>query len=87
MKPCLLYILILFLTGITWLLSSCGDLIEPSIKNSTVILEAPVNQYPSTSYTVNFWWDQVDNALTYHLQVVTPTFASPGSLVLDTIIK
>jgi len=85
-RPCP-YLLLIPLLVIIGLMSSCGDLIEPSIKNSTVILEAPVNQYPSTSYTVNFWWDQVNNALSYHLQVVTPTFASPGSLVLDTIIK
>jgi hypothetical protein len=68
-------------------LSSCGDIIEPSITKSTVIQEAPVDQYQSTSYTVNFWWDQVDHALSYHLQVVTPSFTSPGALVLDTILK
>src|SRR5579872_7275124 len=81
------YLLAIALLTIIGFVSSCGELIEPSIKNSVVILEAPASQYQSTSYTVNFWWDQVDNALTYHLQVVTPTFATPGSLVLDTIIK
>ena len=69
------------------LLSSCDAIIEPSISKSTVNLEAPVNQYQSTSYSLNFWWDQVDNALSYHLQVVTPSFAAPASLVLDTVIK
>jgi len=49
-------------------------------------LEAPTDQYISTTYTVNFWWDQVDNALSYRLQVVTPSFAAPGSLVLDTVV-
>ena len=67
-------------------LTSCTDIIEPSISKYTVKLEAPTDQYISPSYTINFWWDQVANALTYHLQVVTPTFASPGSLVLDTVI-
>jgi hypothetical protein len=66
---------------------SCGDLFEASIKGSAVILEAPVDQYQSTSYTVNFWWDKVNNALTYHLQVVTPSFAAPAALVLDTVIN
>ncbi|MHB8208031.1 hypothetical protein [Mucilaginibacter sp.] len=67
-------------------LTSCTDIIEPSISKYTVKLEAPADQYISPSYTINFWWDQVANALTYHLQVVTLTFASPGSLVLDTVI-
>jgi len=87
MKPRLLAYLILILTCGTGMLSSCGDIIEPSISKSTVQPEAPSDQYASTSYTVNFWWDPVDHALTYHLQVVTPNFASPGSLVLDTIVK
>jgi len=69
------------------LLSSCDAIIEPSISKSPVNLEAPVNQYQSTSYTLNFWWDQVDHALSYHLQVVRPGFDSPTSLVLDTVIK
>lgn len=69
------------------LLSSCGDIIEPSISKSKMQAEAPANQYQSISYNLNFWWDEVDHALTYHLQVVTPSFASPGNLVLDTIVK
>ena len=78
--------LLIILFAVIGLLSSCDDIIEPSINKSQVSLEAPANQYTSTSYTVNFWWDQVNHALSYHLQVVTPTFAAPGSLVLDTIV-
>ena len=68
------------------ILSSCSDIIEPSISKKVVTLEAPADQYQSTGYTINFWWDAVDNALSYHLQVVTPSFAAPGSLILDTIV-
>lgn len=75
------------LISISVLLSSCNAIIEPSITKKIVQPEAPADLYQSTSYTINFWWDQVDNALSYHLQVVTPNFTAPGSLVLDTIIK
>lgn len=68
------------------LLSSCKDIIEPNISNRLVILEAPGNQYQSTSYNINFWWDAVDDALKYHLQVVTPGFKNIGGLVLDTVV-
>ena len=83
-KP-ILYLLVLSFTGLVCL-SSCDDLIQPDISKSRVTLEAPADQYTSTSYTINFWWDEVDHAQTYHLQVVTPNFAAPGSLVLDTVI-
>jgi hypothetical protein len=83
MKPKHL-VLILALVAI---ISSCKDFIEPSITNRLITLEAPGDQYQSTSYTINFWWDPVDDALTYHLQVVTPDFNTVSSLALDTVIK
>jgi len=87
MRPRPILYLFVALFGLIATLISCKDIIEPSISKKNIQAEAPVDQYQSTSYTVNFWWNEVEDALTYHLQVVTPTFVSPGSLVLDTIIK
>jgi len=83
-KPFYCLILLFFAT---MSLTSCSDIIEPSIAKKQISAEAPANNYQSASYTVNFWWDQVDNALKYHLQVVTPKFDSVASLVLDTVVK
>jgi hypothetical protein len=69
------------------LLSACKEFIEPSIAKRQVTLEAPADQYLSTKYTVNFWWDEVEDALSYRLQVVNPGFDSVGSLMLDTLVK
>jgi hypothetical protein len=82
----LYYILFVFLIGIN-LLSSCKEFIEPSIAKRQVQLDAPSDHYQSTKYTVNFWWDEVEDALSYRLQVVTPGFDSIGGLVLDTLVK
>lgn len=68
------------------MISSCKDIIEPSISNRNEQLQAPADNYQSTSYTISFWWNEVDDALKYHLQVVSNTFASPGALVLDTLV-
>lgn len=81
------YLSISLLFIVCGMLSSCDAIIEPSISKKTIQPEAPSDQYQSTSYTVNFWWDEVGNALSYHLQVVTPNFANPGSLVLDTVVN
>jgi len=86
MKSKLLPYLLLILLAATVCLTSCDDIIEPSISKSLVQPEAPADQYTSISYTINFWWDPVNSALSYHLQVVTPSFAAPGSLALDTVI-
>lgn len=78
------FVLGFFITG--WL-SSCKDIIEPDISKQAVVLNAPGNNYQSTTYNVNFWWNDIDDALKYHLQVVSPRFDSIGSLVLDTVVK
>jgi len=78
---------ILILIALIGVISSCKDIMEPNINNRVVTLEAPGDQYQSTNYSINFWWNPVDDALTYHLQVVTPDFNNIGSLVLDTIVK
>jgi len=62
-------------------------LLSPLYRRKLFCPKPPADQYQSISYTINFWWDEVDHALSYHLQVVTPSFTSPGSLVLDTIVK
>lgn len=73
--------------GITLSLASCRDIIEPSISDQKVQLNAPANQYQSTSYNLNFWWNEVDEAIRYRLQIVTPNFDTIGSLVVDTLVK
>jgi hypothetical protein len=72
---------------LTAILSSCKEFIEPSISKRTVNLNAPADNYQSTSYNINFWWDGVDDALYYRLQVVSPKFDAIGNLVLDTLIR
>src|ERR1700743_1945090 len=79
----LLTITLFFLVG---MLYSCKDFIEPNISKSQVTLEAPTNNYQSSSYTVSFWWDEVPDALHYRLQIVTPSFDSVGSLSLDSLV-
>jgi len=85
LKP-ILILLFLSLTGMITI-SSCDDIIEPSIAKSQEILEAPFNGYSTANYSVGFWWDQVSHALHYHLQIVTPNFDTIGSLVLDTLVS
>lgn len=86
MKPRPFFLILYALTSVV-VFSGCDDIIEPSISKATETLDAPSNGYQTNNYTVNFWWNTVDHALSYHLQVVTPNFANPGSLVLDTTVS
>lgn len=48
-------------------LSACKDFIEPNISKRLVSLKAPSDKYQSTNYNINFWWDEVEDALSYRL--------------------
>ncbi|MBB6126355.1 hypothetical protein [Mucilaginibacter lappiensis] len=87
MKLKTLFLSLLTTLALTGLLSSCKEFIEPSINKRQVQLNAPANKYQSTNYTINFWWSDVEDALSYRLQVVTPNFDSIGGLIIDTLVK
>ncbi len=84
-KPLFIYPLVI--SAMMLLLNSCKDIIEPSIAKRIVTIEAPGDKLQTANYNIGFWWDPVDDALLYHLQVVTPKFDSVASLVIDTVVK
>jgi len=86
MKTNPIYYPLFILIASLCLLPACKDIMEPSLSKRTITAEAPGNSYQSLSYTINFWWDDVEDALTYRLQVVTPDFVNIGGLVLDTVV-
>lgn len=67
--------------------AGCREFIEPSIAGRQVTLNAPSNGALTANYTVNFWWGEVDDALSYRLQIVTPGFDTLQALVADTLVK
>jgi hypothetical protein len=65
----------------------CKEFIEPSVEAKKVLLLAPASGTETADYTQTFWWKEVEDALSYRLQVVSPTFEHPTKLVLDTLIR
>lgn len=65
----------------------CKEFIEPSIDKKAVVLNAPSDGTETGQYKQTFWWNEVEDALKYRLQVVTPNFDHTVSLVLDTLIE
>lgn len=73
----------LLLTGMA---TSCKDFFEPDLENRKVVLLAPADGHEADQYVMGFWWEPVEDALYYRLQVVTQDFTAPGSLITDTLI-
>lgn len=60
------------------------DFITKDIKNETVNIIAPADNLVTPNNTITFWWDEVDGAEYYNLQIVKPNFNAIQQLIVDT---
>lgn len=67
------------------MVGSCSkDFITKNIENETVTIVSPADNLVTPYNTITFWWDEVDGAEKYNLQIVKPNFNSVQQLILDT---
>jgi len=68
------------------LITSCEMFTERDISDQQVKLISPPEGLHTTISTQTFWWDMVDNAENYHLQIVSPGFNYIERLIADTLL-
>ena len=66
---------------------SCNDIFEIDLSQSNVELLAPADSLTTRENTQRFWWNYIDGALWYELQVVRPSFSQISILDMDTLIE
>jgi len=74
------------LTLIIVLFSCTKDFITKDIKNEIVSIISPADNLSSPNNSITFWWNELDGAEKYNLQIVKPNFTAVQELVLDTNI-
>jgi hypothetical protein len=74
----------IFITISFVFLISCTDIFENDISDKTVLINAPRDSLRTTIATQTFWWDFVDGADFYNLQIVYPSFDYIERIILDT---
>lgn len=60
------------------------DLLVKDIKNSSVIVLAPANNTKTPVNAVTFWWEELEGAEKYNIQIVKPNFSAIQILIADT---
>lgn len=81
----LLYFMLLLLQVVFY--SGCRDFIEVDLENKTVNILAPSDNMSSTTATVNFYWETLEGARSYHLQLVKPSFDNIVTMLADTNVS
>lgn len=76
---------IIFLAGI---MAACTkDFVVKNIKKSHVNIIAPADGMSTPTNSVIFWWDELDGAEEYELQIVSPDFNAVQQLLVDTVLS
>lgn len=67
-------------------LSGCSDIFLEDLSDKKVTILAPIDSLHTTQQTVTFWWEPLEGASSYHLQIVSPSFDTLLQFVTDTFI-
>ena len=60
--------------GILFGFLRCDDIFEDDISTENISLYAPSDSIVTKIITHTFWWEEVEGADEYNLQIVTPDF-------------
>lgn len=66
--------------------SGCEEIFPDDIKNDSIILISPYDGVRKAQLSTTFWWEKLEKADSYNLQIVSPSFNSAETLILDTTI-
>ena len=78
-------ILSIMCTCILFSFYRCDDVFEDDISSEDISLLAPSNGVITKFVDQVFWWEEVEGAKEYNIQVVTPSFLNIEGIVLDSI--
>lgn len=65
--------------------TSCDKYIEDDISDARLFMLAPVDGLVTKEKTLMFWWDDIDEASSYHIQVVSHNFDTIVNLLVDSV--
>jgi hypothetical protein len=67
--------------------SACQkDLIVKDITDKNVTALSPPDGYNTPNNSITFWWEEVDGAEKYNVQIVSPSFSNIQQLITDTSV-
>lgn len=78
--------ILISLLGLSILFACTKDVVEKDLNGKNIVLVSPADNDTLSSLTNVFWWNEMEGATKYHLQIVTPQFSSVQQLLLDSNI-
>lgn len=66
--------------------SACTEIFEEDISDKQIEILAPADNLVTTQISLQFWWDEIEDANGYQIQIVSPNFDNVLDLVEDSIV-
>lgn len=66
-------------------LYGCMDFMEENMSDTEVTIIAPPHQATISSSTQTFWWEEVEGAIHYKIQMARPSFDDIQQLIIDSM--
>jgi len=66
------------------ILGGCNIIFEDDLSEEIISINMPVDGTVTLDPSQLFWWEILDGAIGYNLQIVKGTFENPSYLVVDT---
>ncbi len=60
------------------------DFVVKDITDKTITVNAPANNTTTSNNSITFWWELLDGAEKYNVQIVKPNFSAIQQLIADT---
>jgi hypothetical protein len=77
---------ILLISGMISLFG-CSAFFETNIEEETIEILSPIDSLVSSNLTITFWWNRIDGADRYKLQVVSTDFDHVTRIIADTSLS
>jgi hypothetical protein len=78
------HMLLIMTSIILIIIGGCTEIFEEDISDEVLTIHTPLDNSIFNSSYVQFWWNLLDEATVYNIQVVTPSFDSVIRLLIDT---
>jgi len=77
----------IFTVFVILILAACNEVVIDDLSDKEVVLRAPVDGFSSNDGMLSFWWDEVDQATEYRIQIAEPDFTNTNRLIIDSTVS
>ena len=70
-----------------FMLNGCEEFIEINLSGKQITILSPADNTETSTFSQTFWWEEVEGAGNYQLQIVKPNFSAIQQLIVDTTVS